>query len=707
MLRHTILLAPLVTFTSPQDPAPASKPRPERLTEIVTSATKRDEKVFDVPHMVHVIDGDDARKRLLASKLVTSTAEIPGVLPQKTSGGLGSPFLRGFGGYNTLLLVDGIRLNSSVQRSGPSLWQSTIDTFSARGIEIVMGPGSVLHGSDAIGGTINILTKKREEYQPGVHVNGLAFFRFDSASKSWMERAELSANVGGTLGLQLGMTQKDYGNVRAGGMTGLQENTDFTDTDGDMRVDLRLDPEWTFTSVYQHVDQDDIPRTSQTIFGKSFFGTAVGNELRRDESFTRDLLYGRFERKDRGESLDREQYTVWWNRQQQLLNRDPVGVNFDHSGADSQSTGASFQIDRETSLGTFTGGVEYVHDFIESFKNNYKVGGATTHDVQGPSGDNAGADYLGVYLQDSVRAGSFEFLPGVRYTFARASADQVDNPLVGGALVTTPGNIIKVDDEWHSLTGSFRALYHVSEDFNIFGGVSQGFRAPTVGDLTEFQTNTVVSQPTPNLDPEYYLQEEIGLKARGDIFDFQLSYWLTQIKDSIVTAPTGATVGTTPVVTKKNVGDGWVNGVDAMGSVQLTDVLSARAAVSWMEGYVDEIILPAGTVERNHISRAQPLTGYAALRYQPTSKKAYVEVAVKGAQRQDLLSRRDKTDTQRIPPGGTPGWLTVDLRAGISIGKNASITGALENITNENYRIHGSGINEPGFNAVVGLEIRF
>jgi len=74
---------------------------------------------------------------------------------------------------------------------------------------------------------------------------------------------------------------------------------------------------------------------------------------------------------------------------------------------------------------------------------------------------------------------------------------------------------------------------------------------------------------------------------------------------------------------------------------------------------------------------------------------------------QDRLSTRDRADTQRIPPGGTPGYQVLTLRGGRSLGDRWTISAAVENLTDEDYRVHGSGLNEPGRNFVAGVEARF
>ena len=59
------------------------------------------------------------------------------------------------------------------------------------------------------------------------------------------------------------------------------------------------------------------------------------------------------------------------------------------------------------------------------------------------------------------------------------------------------------------------------------------------------------------------------------------------------------------------------------------------------------------------------------------------------------------------PPGGTPGWTVYNLHGGLDISRDLTVTLAVENITNKDYRIHGSGVNEAGTNFIASLWYRF
>lgn len=83
-----------------------------------------------------------------------------------------------------------------------------------------------------------------------------------------------------------------------------------------------------------------------------------------------------------------------------------------------------------------------------------------------------------------------------------------------------------------------------------------------------------------------------------------------------------------------------------------------------------------------------------------------IDVFVAFAAAQDRLSERDLTDP-RIDPEGTPGWATVNLRAGWQATDHLRLRLAVENVLDSNYRAHGSGMDAAGVNAIAGAELSF
>jgi hemoglobin/transferrin/lactoferrin receptor protein len=126
-----------------------------------------------------------------------------------------------------------------------------------------------------------------------------------------------------------------------------------------------------------------------------------------------------------------------------------------------------------------------------------------------------------------------------------------------------------------------------------------------------------------------------------------------------------------------------------------------------MDGQVDAYPKSTTKEERDYISRLMPPTAEVGLRWRENSGRYWVELVSDMAARADKLSADDERDTQRIPPGGTPGYAVFHARVGTALVKNLDVVLALENILNEDYRIHGSGVNEPGRNLVLTAAYTF
>ncbi len=670
------------------------------------TATRNFVSVQDLPNSVSILTGDDVRLRRAARSLSDSLQGLPGVLVQKTGPLQHSPFIRGFTGYQNLMLVDGIRLNNSTFRAGPNQYWSTVDPFSLRRVEVVRGPHSVLYGSDAIGGTVNAIPWRRESFRRGTHWNGGVYTRYASAEDAVFGRVEVEGNHN-NLGWAGGITTKRYGNITSGG--GLLPGTGGVEEyDADLRLDLRLSRSWTLTGAYQRVRQFDAPRTERTVDSVPFHGTSVGSELRRDFDQERDLAYVKlaFDGGSRRLPVSRGHVAVSYHRQSEERDRLRTGDRRDVQGFDVSQLGLQAQMVSASRLGTWTYGAEWYHDSVDSFRRDSVGGVPGTPRIQGPIGDDASYDLLGVYVQNQIRRGRWEWIAGARFTYAAASADRVDNQAVAGTDPSTPGNVISVDNDWTNVVGSLRSIYHVSKRWNLYGGLSQGFRTPSLHDLTALDETSAVETPAPGLDPEKYVSFELGVKTEQDRIRGGISGWYTLLEDSIIRSPTGTLIGGTPEVRKDNIGDGYVWGVDLEWAWEFRRCWTWFGTLSYMDGEVDQFDA-AGVLKLRPLSRMKPLSVWTGLRFEPRRGRFWAQADVEISDREDRLSLRDETDTRRIPPGGTPGWTVANLRAGYRFNRHASLSLALENITDENYRIHGSGQNEPGRSFVFALDLDF
>lgn len=706
----------------------------EALPEVVVSATRTREPVAEVPYAAVRLSQDDLRRQG-ARSLPDALKFTPGVLVQKTAAGQGSPYVRGFTGFRTLAMVDGIRLNNSVYRDGPNQYWNTIDAMGLESIELTKGQGSVLYGSDAIGGTMNARTRgpvmaaqaestaasgpagKNPEVRgetPGASgaaaplATGGAFRgRYASGERSWQGRLEGYATRDHTAGLFLGATIKDFGDVQAAGL-GRLPHTGYGEYDLDGTFEWRPAPDLTFTLAHQQVHQNDVWRTHRTLYSKPWSGSSVGTEQVHTFDQDRYLSYARVESEGGSGSIDRFEFTLSHHRQSEdrYRRRAPGDDRRDHEGFAVDTFGAALQLESDSPLGQLTYGVDYYFDLVDSYQRRFDAAGRFAGSgVQGPVADDAAYHLAGAFVQDAIALNErTELILGGRLTYARADADRVANPLDSTAVEN-------LNRDWTTLVGSARFSRALDADRSTFAyaGVSQGFRSPNFSDLTRFDIarSNEIETPSPDLDPEQFVTGEIGLKTGGRRFSGESAIFFTDIRDMIVRQPTGSVIDGANEVRKRNAGDGYVYGIEAGFNWEFVPQWSLFANAAWQDGRLDGYPTSRPEKVNEPVSRLLPATSLVGLRWTGAEENIWLEASVQVVDRADRLSASDRADTQRTPPGGTPGYSVVSVRAGWKVRDNMQLTAAVENILDEEYRTHGSGQNEPGVNAVVGVDWTF
>ncbi|SPD75383.1 conserved hypothetical protein [uncultured Desulfobacterium sp.] len=674
------------------------------LGEIYVTATRTEKNPLYIPNAVYSISSKTLQDEKMSRTVPDSLKEIPGIMVQKTAYGQGSPYIRGFTGFRTLFLIDGIRLNNSVFRDGPNQYWNTVDPLSIDSIEIIKGPGSVLFGSDAVGGTVNALTVRPRYADKGYKTNGRLYGRCADAEDSYTARGEVGGTYEKDFGWILGYSYKDFGDIEGGDHVGKQPKTGYDEWDGDAKVEYRFNADSGLVLAHQHVDQDDAWRTHKTIYGGTWRGTTHGSEKSRVLGQDRDLTYVQYQGKNIGPIVDVLKLSLSYQNQQEVEERVKSNNSSDRQGLEVGTVGVLTQIDTQSPFGMWTYGMEYYRDAVDSFKKNYRADGSfSSSEIQGPVADDASYDLLGIFLQDDISLyDSFDLILGSRYTYSGVDANDVKDSVTGDK--------ISISDHWDNLVGSIRAIYHLDQEdhYNIFAGVSQAFRAPNLSDLTRLDTarSNEIETPAPNLDPEEFITYEMGLKTGFQDFKSQVAYFYTDISKMIVRAPTGNIIDGDNEVTKKNSGDGYIHGVEIDARWRFHPEFVAFGSFAWMDGEVESYPTSDAKKEEEPVSRLMPITCHAGLRWEPKAS-CWMEGIVTIAAEQDNLSSSDKLDTDRIPPDGTPGYTVYGIRAGWDINESMSLSASVENLTDKDYRIHGSGLNEPGMNAIIAADYRF
>lgn len=623
--------------------------------------------------------------------------ETVGVMVQKTAYGQGSPYIRGFTGFRTLLLVDGIRLNHPVFRDGPNQYWNTVDGASLDRLEILKGAGSILYGSDAVGGTVQAFTRTPEfSDDTTLQTTGNVFTRLASAERSATTRIEATA-AEENWALLGGIGYKTFGALQGGSSTGKQRKAGYDEWDMDFKLRIALNSDRELIVAYQRVKQDDIWRTHRTPYGISWNGTTIGTEKRHVFDHERQLAYVRYIDSHPTLAYDTLSATLYWQRQTE--DKDVIKKNDDHSqeGFDVNTFGTMLELTKETGFGVLVYGGEWIHDSIDSYRLAFEGqdGFTKTYAIQGPVGDDAAVDTLAAFAEHRTPIGTrWTATPGGRITWVRTDIGRFED------LTQTPHAPASLTRDWTDFSGSFNLARHMLEDeqWTLYSSVAQSFRAPNLSDLTRFGDSRSgdTEIPSPDIDPEHFTTFEFGSRVEIGAFQWHAAYFYTWI-DGLSTR---VLTDKPREFTKINGADGHVHGFETSIAAIIGSGWTARGGFTWMEGYTD-------VDDRTEYVRTMPMTAFTALRKTSEDGKLWAEILVKGVDKEDRLTTSDKGDTQRIPPGGTPGFVVCNLRTGWRVTDALSVGLAMENVLDKDYRIHGSGSNEPGRNLILTASCTF
>jgi outer membrane receptor protein involved in Fe transport len=654
--------------------------RPYYAQESVTVTARRDTaRAYDVPRSVTVIDAGELERRLPRTT-PEALADSPGIFLQKTGHGGGAPYVRGLIGNQVLVLIDGIRLNNATFRYGPNQYLATIDPAIIERIEVLRGAGSVLYGSDAIGGVINIVTRRPGEVGQPFSARARASTKVVTSGMEQSGRLELAAAGphGGVVG---GLSLRSFGDLRAGRGVGIQSPSGYDEVAGDMRAEVKLPQAQSLTFSYQHHRQDEVPRYDQVV-DRGFARSSFDPQERQVGSV-------RYERALRGlwastvRAIGSLQRTTE-QRKYQPGQSDVVTTERDEVRVGGLSVEVQSRPLRSVSM---VSGFDYYRDSVDSRRRDARDTTNQVEDRRGLYADGATARSMALFTHATLTRSRWLVDAGVRVSRIEVS---VPESAVGPSQIA-PTNVI----------GSAGGLLTVVDGVRLFGSVSQAFRAPNIDDLSSLGPfDFGVEVPSPHLRPETSLAAEGGVKLRSGRAGASLSVYRTSLSQLIDRVPGlfngSPLIGTQAVYQKANVGSAFIRGVEAEGELSVTSSLTMSGFVTYTYGQA---------VTRDEpLRRIPPLNGLFGLRFTPASRM-WIDGSLRFATRQDRLAAGDRAD-HRIRPGGTPGWMVISLNAGHRLGGRADLVGGIQNLFDEAYRTHGSGIDGQGRSAWIGLNAR-
>ena len=676
-------------------------------------------------------------RRMLEERIPRSAPDAlryePGTYVQQTAHGQGSAYIRGLTGQQTVLLFDGIRLNNATFRQGPNQYFFTVDSYTVVSIEVLRGSASVLYGSDALGGVIDtmpleprfLVTTDRFRVTPRT------VFRLRTADDERGGRFQLEAQMGSRVGVVAGVGYRTVGLLESSGpVTNPQDGeipevprflddnrtqygTGFDELTFDGRIVVDLEPHGRLTAAAYGYMQLDAPRTDQCPPPFAIVGTDC---LTYEEQF-RYLTYLAFDG-DLGRAARDVRISLSYQNQHERRRRDRTrSFLVTHGEDDVHTVGlvARATTDQWRPAPWLGLRLRYGTDLYTDWVSSWSETSFTNIDIppieeRGLYIDGSSYVWWGLYAEGEAR------LPhGLSLRFGgRAAVTHASSP------GDEESHSAPLDSTWFAPVFRGGAEWAATDALSILVNVDQGFRAPNLNDLTSRQqTGPGYQIENSELEPEETLTIETGLRL--DTSRFRLSTWFfwTKIDEAILRetraidqCPPGdsacrASWHPFQLVNARE--PSHILGVEAMAYLALPYGFFVRATLAYTWGEGPNPGEPPSDPEieweeRVPLSRIPPLNGTIELRWRSREYGIFAGAGIRWAALQDRLALTDRSD-YRIPTGGTPGYVVVDLRAGWRWNEQVLLSLVFENVLDTAYRNHGSAVNGPARGLMLNLEL--
>jgi len=700
--------------------------------EVVISANKWEQNKREIPQEIAVFEAKEIAyaEPATAADLLGMNSEV---FIQKSQLGGGSPMIRGFAANAVLIVVDGVRMNNAIYRSGNLQNVITLDPNNLREAEVVYGPGSVIYGSDALGGVMDFHTIEPDFSDEGFNFGGSGFVRYASAADA----------VTGNLNFQLGT--KNFSSF-----TGITYSTFGDLRTGNNRTDEFPDFGRRFEYVERQGDSDVVVANPdvnvQTPSGYNQFN--ILQKFRWKTSNSSDLTYSfhysnssdiprydrLIERTNDGNLRSAEWYygpQSWQMHALQMRYFYPTKLfdqmkvvtayqqveesrNDRRFGRDQLRTREEFvdvlsvNIDFERSFGfnnELYYGVELVGNQIDSEAKSTNIisGEVSPESTRYPDGGstyNSAAAYVSLKNEISQK---LILSSGLRYSFVKINSKFEDR-----SFYDFPYD--EIDLANGAMNGSLGLVYLPNKHWKLNALISTGFRSPNIDDIGKvFDSEPgVVIVPNPDLKPETSYSFEYGINGQFDNgFEFGFVNYYSRLHNAMVRRPFTFDGQSqlvydgvlSDVFAEVNVGEAYIWGISARLSYRLANGLDVHGNITYTQG--------RDTVEDLPLRHVAPVFGQTGIAYENGKFRSSFVMRFSGGFAFEDLAPSEQNKPHLYTADGALAWYTLNLFNSYNLNDFLSINLNLENLLDTHYRPYSSGISAPGFNASLSLRMKF
>ena len=730
-------------------------PESQNLDEVILSVARSASSVNQIAEKVSVIKSED-----LFISSPSSGAEMlelsPGVRIQKSQGGGGSPIIRGFEANRVLIVVDGVRMNNAIYRSGHLQNSITIDPSNIERAEVIFGSSSVGYGSDAMGGVIHYYTKN-PILKDSKKISSSFTSNFNSANNSvtnnfntnyssdnWGSITSISISKYGDIkmgkkrnhgysnwGLNPIFSQnsryKFYTEPSINSDKNIQKNTGYSQVDlfqkflfriGDNNL-LNLNIQFSESSDIDRFDQLSIPMDDSLKFSEWYYGPQkrllISPSLRifpKKKFMDKGVITFGFQKVN--ESRIKRKFNSL-NRSHQIEDLTVLSLNGDFDK--SFNNGHTLSYGLET---TYNHNYSKAYDRILSVDGNNVIGLGTKTAIptRYPSDGSSYASFASYVNWSWNMSEFFTFNVGTRLTFTKLKASWND-------VISVNPQLSKVNLNSEALTTTVSMKLRPSNKIQINTVLSSGFRNPNIDDIGKIRENNgLLVVPNTFLKPEYAYNLDLGVDYRSlnDKSYFSIRGFSTIISRHIgraeytvysdITTPDTSTIiynnEEVTTIANKNLGNRFIHGFSIDGFNNLSRGLKINYSLTYTKGDNNESYGPLPSIS--------PLFGSLSLNY--INNDITIRAVYKFSDSKDpseySIGGEDGLDETPYIIGqdgfknflGTPSWSDFSIFASKKISSNSTLRLGISNIFDIHYRTFASGISAPGRSFQAGLNLK-
>ncbi|MBD0779470.1 TonB-dependent receptor [Maribacter sp. ANRC-HE7] len=710
--------------------------RPEELDEVVMSISKWEQQKKDIPHKIVALNA-----RAIAFTNPQTSADLlqnsGKVFVQKSQLGGGSPMIRGFATNRLLLTVDGVRMNNAIFRGGNLQNVISIDPFNIEKTEVIFGPGSVIYGSDALGGVMNFYTKRAIfSHKDSLEVSGHSNLRYASANNE--RTGHFDINLGKKKWAFLtGVSYNDFDDLKMGshGPDSYKRNNYVTTENGLDVLTTNSDPrkqvstgydQWNFMQKITHKPNNNWGLDMGLFYSETSDYSRYDRLIRPDKEGSglrsAEWYYGpqkwfmgnvQLNKKGKGKFYDGLKITTAYQYFEESRNdrgfQDAI-LYSTREMVHAFSTNVDFENKKIGDLRLYYG-TSYVLNKVGSDGSQKDITTNLIADAPSRYPDGSSWQTAAAYLNGEYKAKpNFSLLSGLRYShvWINADFDKTFYPFPFDDANLSTG----------ALTGSIGFSWFPRANLQVTLNGSTGFRSPNiddVGKVFDSEPGSVVV-PNPDLEPEYAYNMELGVqKNYNDKVVFKGAAFYTYLVDALVRrdylfngeSQIEYNGELSTVQAMQNAAKAYVYGFEFGLEAFLTENISLVSNLTLTEGIEEE---EDGTDSPSR--HVPPTFGDVHFVFKNQNLKTDFFLNFNGEIANDDLATSEQAKTYMYAEDAnglpySPSWYTLNLRTQYRLNKGFAITCSLENMTNQLYRSYSSGIASPGTNLILGVDYSF